>query len=273
MADEIIQTTEPAVETLQETQEAQESQETPEQITEESHEEIASDSDKVSKHVPYERFKEVNENYKSLKAEIETLKQKANAPVVPQASPDEILDKMTGDAVMRARAALRLGQEDYLDLNDPRHNAAYNLAFQRVVGEMGEGQRKEATFNGFVNDLVDADPEISKIVEYVKSDWQNLPTRITNTIQQAFNDPSNSNLKRLERTILELKKDYHEKNKPKQKQTKEPPVTVTPKPVEQTKEKKVEEYDPTTFSTYSPDERAKMLGKLRRGEATWKSKG
>lgn len=205
-----------------------------------------------------------------VKKEAELYKQ---LPQPEQINRKEVITKYATEAMATTKNLLDMQPDDVLDMYDPMTSAAYNMVIQGIIQRELEQNAKQARLNEFDNSFRESDPDYDNVFAFYKSNWQHLPAEYSAAINEGVANPTPQNLKRIEKVYGEIKKAYLEKQKPKQKITKEPPVTVQPQINNTPSQKRVEEFDPTALSSFSADERAVILGKVRRGEAVWKSKG
>jgi len=170
-------------------------------------EQPAPDSDKVSKHVPYDRFKEVNEKnkvlaaklaaYEAQQAKAPTPVQPNPAPAAPVVSPVEAKAKyfamLTETADKEAREIVGLTAEDdisTLQFTDYRKYQTYLNAMTSIVQEKDQENRQswktQAENTEFIGKL-QSDPLFQQVYAYTVAEFDELPAKQSKKVTEALN--------------------------------------------------------------------------------------
>jgi hypothetical protein len=170
------------------------------EVNEPEPEQNAPGGETASKHVPYDRFKEVNEKNKILAAELAALKaaqpqpqavqQQPTPPAQPQqtASVSEQIAKMADEKV---RKELGISEDDVelLNLTDPKKYLQYVKEVSKEEFRMeAEYQQKQQVYNEnvtFVNELI-AIPDFPVLFQFAQQELDELPRKEAKKIDDAY---------------------------------------------------------------------------------------
>lgn len=146
----------------------------PEPTPEPEPEPTAPDSDKVSKHVPYDRFKEVNDKNKALAAEIAALRaqQQPTQQTAPQQPPQH--KEKTIREVAKERVIAKHGEFNFFD-EEHASELAENIAdikFERKMNELAIQQR-DSQYQNFVNEYLNR-PDAQELKEFAAQKYANM---------------------------------------------------------------------------------------------------
>lgn len=180
----------------------------PEPVTEpeptlEPVQEPAPDSDKVSTHVPYDRFKKINDEKKLLEARLAALEaqqqsqpapvqqpitQQQTTPQQPQISVAEQIAKIADEKV-RKELGLTSEDIDQLSIIDPAKYLQYVKGVSkeeyRLETEHHQQQQVYVENVTFVNELK-AIPDFPVLLQFAEKELDELPRREAKTIDDAY---------------------------------------------------------------------------------------
>ena len=206
--DEELQAVLPKEESEQEPQ----AEEVKEEVTEEQPtletetvvEQPAPDGDKVSKHVPYDRFKQKIDEANLLKAELAALKQQQKQQPAPQpaqatqtVSPNEAKAKyfamLSEQAEAEARQIVGIEKDEdisTLQFTDYRKYQTYLNAMTAIVQEKDQQNRqvwKAQSENTQFIDKLQSDPLFPQVYAYTVAEFDELPLKESKKVTVALN--------------------------------------------------------------------------------------
>ena len=169
------------------------------EVVEDQEEEVVDDGQEKSKHVPYDRFREVNEKQKALKAELETAQKELESlktPAKDEVSEQELASKYAKDPVGFVREVVkRTKGGDTEELKAVRQQLQTLRSEQRIA----LARARYADFKDYENDISDMIKDGTAPIDLSKDgalDWlyQAAKSR-RNSAKSKKTSPSDSSVK------------------------------------------------------------------------------